>query len=666
MKRALAVASEMIMAANKRFLSSSGSSASPAPALLPAPPLTNLESRIFDVLLAVVNDRSLGLTLRVAGGWVRDKLLLPGGLDNANKTGTRATMSAAEVPTSVSGVPAAATAAVSGTASHSHTHAHPVSNERFDLSVDIDIALDNMMGEQFAEHVSQWLVANNHPPASYGVIASNPDQSKHLATARMKVLGIWVDLVNLRTETYAKATSRIPDVEIGTPFEDAMRRDLTINALFYNINNRIIEDFTGNGVADIRARIVRTPLAPLTTLLDDPLRALRAIRFASRLNFMFDPELYNACKDPLVHAALGAKVSRERVSSEIDSIMSSSSPIHALGLLSELGLFPVVFRLPLESEYVGDKRPPPDFSSAALGCLINLDMLAQHPRAPRLQPHIASPSVVASNASGTAPPSTPTVPSCPVTTRTARYAALLAPIADVSALFGEAWKKRRPAPLAQYILRTELRMGAKDVASVVNIHQSSLEFKALVHSGGQRVAAPTLTGTPEAEAIATSSGRTDSIYSAARAAAVAGLSSKGEELDRLTVGRMLRSAGPLWRVALQTALITELSPASAAETYASGMTAISEELAMETAVVVETYSEFQRKIEEMGFEGVWDLKPLIDGRALSKLLPGLPRGPIVGSIMNAQTDFMMQHPEATQESVRQWILEEYTEYQCTM
>lgn len=60
------------------------------------------------------------------------------------------------------------------------------------------------------------------------VIQSNPDQSKHLETARMKIHGIWIDLVNLRSETYAQ-DSRIPTMEFGTPEQDALRRDFTIN-----------------------------------------------------------------------------------------------------------------------------------------------------------------------------------------------------------------------------------------------------------------------------------------------------------------------------------------------------------------------------------------------------------------------------------------------------
>ena len=71
-----------------------------------------------------------------------------------------------------------------------------------------------------------------------------------------------IDLVNLRNETYSEE-SRVPEITIGTPSEDAYRRDLTINSMFYNINDEKVEDFTGQGLDDLRQGIIRTPLEPL-------------------------------------------------------------------------------------------------------------------------------------------------------------------------------------------------------------------------------------------------------------------------------------------------------------------------------------------------------------------------------------------------------------------
>lgn len=75
------------------------------------------------------------------------------------------------------------------------------------------------------------------------------------------------------------------------------------------MNKGTIEDYTGKGTSDLRLGLVRTPLPPCETLLDDPLRALRAVRFASRLGFKVHPELIEAGRDPRVHEALCTKVS---------------------------------------------------------------------------------------------------------------------------------------------------------------------------------------------------------------------------------------------------------------------------------------------------------------------------------------------------------------------
>lgn len=85
-------------------------------------------------------------------------------------------------------------------------------------------------------------------------------------------------------------------------------RDLTINSLFYNVNTGTVEDYTGKGTSDLRLGLVRTPLPPCETLLDDPLRVLRAVRFASRLGFTVHGDLMEAGRDPRVHEALTTKV----------------------------------------------------------------------------------------------------------------------------------------------------------------------------------------------------------------------------------------------------------------------------------------------------------------------------------------------------------------------
>ena len=164
-------------------------------------------------------------------------------------------------------------------------------------TTDIDIALNFATGVQFASHIQDYIV--EHPlegdeQLHYNTISRNVEQSKHLETATARFMGLNLDFVNLRSEEYAE-NSRIPEkMEFGTPKQDAERRDLTINSLFYNLHTGYVEDFTEKGVDDIKNGIIRTPLDPMKTFIDDPLRVLRAVRFAARYDFRILPEVKTA------------------------------------------------------------------------------------------------------------------------------------------------------------------------------------------------------------------------------------------------------------------------------------------------------------------------------------------------------------------------------------
>ena len=116
--------------------------------------------------------------------------------------------------------------------------------------------------------------------------------------------------------------------------------------MFYNVNDEVIEDYTGQGYTDLQSGLLRTPLEPLTTLLDDPLRALRAVRFASRYAFDLAPDLLHCMACDEVQAALISKVSRERVGRELEGMLASARPIGALRMLHQLQLLPLVLPLP--------------------------------------------------------------------------------------------------------------------------------------------------------------------------------------------------------------------------------------------------------------------------------------------------------------------------------
>lgn len=195
-------------------------------------------------------------------------------------------------------------------------------------SHDIDVAINCMTGENFGEALKLFCRApdvrekhglQKRDIGNIHTIAKNPEKSKNLETATVQMFGLDVDLVNLRTETYV-ADSRNPLVEFGTAEEDALRRDATVNALFYNIHTDEVEDFVG-GLEDIQAKVMRTPLDPFQTFMDDPLRVLRLVRFASRLEFTIDPKVKEFMGNEEVLKALRVKISRERVGVEIDKML---------------------------------------------------------------------------------------------------------------------------------------------------------------------------------------------------------------------------------------------------------------------------------------------------------------------------------------------------------
>jgi len=225
-------------------------------------------------------------------------------------------------------------------------------------SHDIDVALSSMTGWQFGQAMQIFMEKHGQKfedeASQQGLatalrnlhkIAANPEKSKHLETITTKMFGIDVDFVNLRKEVYNEE-SRNPQMEFGTAEEDALRRDATVNALFYNLDTQTVEDFTKRGFEDMDNKIIRTPLPPYQTFKDDPLRVLRLIRFACRLGYEIEPASQESMKDKTIHEALRLKISRERVGVEIDKIMKGPDPYTGLKYINDLDLFSTVFANP--------------------------------------------------------------------------------------------------------------------------------------------------------------------------------------------------------------------------------------------------------------------------------------------------------------------------------
>ncbi|MBR6541174.1 MAG: HD domain-containing protein, partial [Bacteroidales bacterium] len=167
-------------------------------------------------------------------------------------------------------------------------------------------------------------------------IKSKVSVFKNFGTAMLRYKGLEIEFVGARKESYNR-NSRKPIVEDGTLEEDQLRRDFTINAMAFSLQK---EDFGAlvdpfNGIQDLNNGIIRTPLDPDTTYSDDPLRMIRAIRFATQLNFKIVEESIESMKRMRGRMSI---LSKERISDELAKILKAPKPSIGFYLLQQTGL----------------------------------------------------------------------------------------------------------------------------------------------------------------------------------------------------------------------------------------------------------------------------------------------------------------------------------------
>ncbi len=222
---------------------------------------------------------------------------------------------------------------VSDVATHSNLRCFVVGGYVRDLilkrnSKDIDLVVEGN-GIQIAQSVARQL----------GNLKINI--FKRFGTAMIRYKGCEIEFVGARKESYSE-NSRKPAVEEGSIEDDQLRRDFTINALAISLNKKdygkLIDPF--DGIADLKKKILRTPCNPDITFSDDPLRMMRAIRFATQLDFSIHEVSLKAISKNKERIKI---VSKERIRDELNKIILSEKPSTGFKLMQETGLLEIIF-----------------------------------------------------------------------------------------------------------------------------------------------------------------------------------------------------------------------------------------------------------------------------------------------------------------------------------
>ncbi|KAL8814309.1 MAG: hypothetical protein Q9223_006458 [Gallowayella weberi] len=454
-------------------------------------------------------------------------------------------------------------------------------------SKDIDIGIDTMTGFKFGTLMNQYL-EQPETQAKYSKdllgklakIEANPEKSKHLETITTKIMGLEIDLVNLRKETYTE-DSRNPQMDFGMPEDDALRRDATVNAMFYNLDTSEVEDFTGRGFEDMERKVIKTPLPAYQTFKDDPLRVLRAIRFASRLGYVIDDEDKQAMEDAGIREALKLKITRERVGIEVTKMLQGPNPHQALQLIDRLGLYQTIF------------TDPGSTSRTSESSLVNWSRAYDQAQAFVSPPHTEAVSGAVISSIKSILLGNP---------KNVYFMWLLCAFVPWARVKPPSPKKpsakAAPSPAA-----TAAREGIKaDNHSVKVIENAAAHLADIIQIKDAAIKEGPSTTSP--------------------------LKRKQKAISREAQGMAIRRWGSNWRCSVMYAILTQISEAPSNEHQ----------------VLLEGYAAWLSEIEDMGLLEVYQLKPLITGDKLAKALEEKP-GPWMTKALEIVVAWQLRNPD---------------------
>lgn len=450
--------------------------------------LSEEETKLFKLLLAVISFHSLSETvvLRVAGGWVRDKLL--------------------------------------GRSSS-----------------DIDVVVSGIDCRAFLDLLNQYLDAHDQERKTYSVMEPSPEHGKHVPNYNMALFGISVDFVPLRGSP-------------PSPLRDALLRDLTVNALHYNIARGCVEDATGKGLPDLKQRILRAPTEPRETLSYDPLRALRVARFAACMNqYAVEGRLMEAMASDETREELGRRTKRDRIGQELRKALNARHAHLAVQILQQTHLLDVVF--------FGDDGKLP-----------------QNDQRAREAAHLCNTVYTVLERSGLKD-----VPRLPLYIAAVLWSQAPLPLV----------KKVSPLYL---IVTNALRLSHVEGVQVVTVASGAMAFSRLAHEGARKV-------------------------------------------TRLSLGLCLRQCGPLWPCAW--ALAVALSENS-------------------DPVLVPELEMIRKLVSEMRLEGIWDMKPLLNGNQIAAALQIQP-GPVFATLSSRLIEQQLMEPNLSPDGAVEFLKRVYSE-----
>ncbi|GKZ01252.1 CCA tRNA nucleotidyltransferase, mitochondrial [Mayamaea pseudoterrestris] len=539
------------------------------------------------------------------------------------------------------------------------------------MTQDIDVTVNCISGVDFARRVVDCVSKEREQHENeqvtrklphVAVISANPDQSKHLETATFSLRGMDIDVCALRSHTEVYQDSRIPASSTGTPLSDAMRRDFTMNALFYNLQTKRVEDWTRRGIFDLMKGVIVTPpvmlmdddhsgsvttaatpdgtIAPplhadedllleqsaYSTFHDDPLRVLRAVRFGVRYNYQLHSSIIKAAQTLDIHVALHQKVSRERVGKELVGMMKSCDmAVRALRMMWELKLAGSVFILPTTSEcgnddngvvtlvhgrIAGNEYPTKGSHGVLeaaqahvreLGWVESMRLLGLLPQV--MQAYHETKSVTANNVT-------------PLDEFLLPLATFLLPFRKLLYEQGKTMATLKQYSVVRYMVRDSIKFPNKHIHAIGLLMDHVDAMSALLQDWGAFAF----------NMHATASGRATMSESAV---------DKQTAQFRLQAGLLLRATKDLWVTCLLLASIILPGDDPALQ---------------RTHATMAIY----QLVLSLGLDECWKTKPILDGKAIMTTL-ALPKGPQVGGFMEEQVRWMLMHPHGNEADLVQHL-----------